>query len=429
MKCSCITLVFLFAIVSFSSYAKKVDIEPQLLVSLTTISFSAEVGISAIALTCNDQWSISNSASSGLHVSPIYPSYNTSPKAPDATGMSSTAIQLAANINLGWNIGNTMEAPSGETGWGNPSITESYVKFVKKCGFNAIRIPCAWNLGHLRNAATAQIDPNWLSRVKEVVGYCVNNNMYVLLNIHWDGGWLEQNCTVAKKDSVNAKQKAFWEQIATTMRDFDEHLMFASANEPNTNSDTTQMAALMSYHQTFVNAVRSTGGRNTYRTLVIQGDNQLINVNAFPTDPTPNRIMYEDHNYTPYQFTCLAADATWGRMFYYWGDGHHSTIEPDRNATWGEESDQITYFQKIETKFIDKGIPVIMGEYGAYRRTPPKDLATQNDAVDYWITYVTRQAITHGIKPFFWDTGGALDRRNDTVLDQCTINAILTGSK
>jgi aryl-phospho-beta-D-glucosidase BglC (GH1 family) len=83
--------------------------------------------------------------------------------------------------------------------------------------------------------------------------------MYVLLNIHWDGGWLEQNCTVAKKDSVNAKQKAFWEQIATTMRDFDEHLMFASANEPNTNSDTTQMAALMSYHQTFVNAVRSTG--------------------------------------------------------------------------------------------------------------------------------------------------------------------------
>ena len=111
--------------------------------------------------------------------------------------------------------------------------------------------------------------------------------MYVLLNIHWDGGWLEQNCTTAKKDSVNAKQKAFWEQIATEMRDFDEHLMFASANEPNTNSDPAQMAVLMSYHQTFVNAVRSTGGRNTYRTLVIQGDNQLISVNAFPTDPTP----------------------------------------------------------------------------------------------------------------------------------------------
>jgi aryl-phospho-beta-D-glucosidase BglC (GH1 family) len=263
----------------------------------------------------------------------LYPNYNTTPIAPDVTGMSSTAVQLAAKMGLGWNIGNTMEAPGGETGWGNPPITENYIKFVKQSGFNAIRIPCAWYL-HMDNATDAHINTEWLNRVKQVVQYCVNNDIYVLLNIHWDGGWLEQNCTPAKKDSVNAMQKAFWEQIATTMRDFDEHLMFASANEPGV-SDASQMAVLLSYHQTFINAVRSTGGRNAYRTLVVQGPSTDITttytlMNTLPTDVVANRMMVEIHNYTPFQFTALNGDASWGKMFYYWGAGHHSTIEPDR---------------------------------------------------------------------------------------------------
>ena len=366
----------------------------------------------------------------------LYPSYNTTPITSDATGMSSTAMQLAAKMGLGWNIGNTMEAPGGETGWGNPPITEDYIKFVKKSGFNAIRIPCAWYL-HMDNKSTAHINTDWLNRVKQVVQYCVNNDMYVLLNIHWDGGWLEQNCTTAKKDSVNAMQKAFWEQIATTMRDFDEHLMFASANEPNV-ADATQMAVLLSYHQTFINAVRSTGGKNDYRTLVVQGPSTDITttntlMNTLPTDVATNRMMVEIHNYTPFQFTALNGDASWGKMFYYWGAGHHSTIEPDRNATWGEESDQNTGFDYMKSKFIDKGIPVLMGEYGAYRRggssNVPKDLAMHNDAVDYWITYVTKQAISHGLKTFYWDTGGILDRSNNTVKDQRSLDAIIAGGK
>jgi aryl-phospho-beta-D-glucosidase BglC (GH1 family) len=259
-----------------------------------------------------------------------------------------------------------------------------------------------------------------------VVQYCVNNDMYVLLNIHWDGGWLENNCTPAKKDAVNAKQKAFWEQIATAMRGFDEHLMFASANEPNAD-DPTKMEVLLSYHQTFVDAVRSTGGRNSYRTLVVQGSSDFIN--AFPTDPTPNRIMYEEHCYTPFQFTALGSDASWGNMFYYWGAGYHSNIEPGRNATWGEEAELTSYFQRMKQKFVDKGIPFLLGEYGAYRRTTPLDTAMHNASVDHWITFVTKQAITNGLKPFFWDTGGALDRRNNTVPDQRTINAIIAGAK
>jgi aryl-phospho-beta-D-glucosidase BglC (GH1 family) len=345
--------------------------------------------------------------------------------------MSSTAVQLAAKFKVGWNIGNTMEAIGGETNWGNPLITESYIQFVKQNGINAIRLPCAWN--QYADQTTAKIQDSWLNRVKQVVQYCVNNDMYVLLNIHWDGGWLDGNINQLKRDSVNAKQKAFWEQIATTLRDFDEHLMFASANEPPVDN-AAQMEILNSYHKTFIDAVRSTGGRNSYRVLVVQGPSTDIDktndlMNVLPADPAANRMMVEVHSYTPYQFTIMDADASWGNMFYYWGAGNHSTIEPGRNASWGEETTLNESFQKLKVKFADRGIPVILGEYGAYRRTTPVDSAKHQASVDHWITFMTRQAIAHGLKPFFWDTGGALDRRNNTVRDARTINAIITGTQ
>lgn len=470
-------------IISLFSCKKISNASPELTINQTALTFAPEGGTQDFSIACNATWNIVNPGSSWLQLntisgssgntvihlktlsengtgstrssiltinssngqarslkvsqtSNIYPSYNTSPKAADAIGMSSNAVQLAAKIKLGWNIGNTLEAPGGETGWGNPAITEDYIKAVKQQGFNAIRLPCAWSWGHLSNQATAQIDPNWLKRVKEIVGYCVNNDMYVLLNIHWDGGWLENNVTQIKQDSVNAKQKALWEQIATTMRDFDEHLMFASANEPSTDN-AAAMAVLSTYHQTFVNAVRSTGGKNAYRVLVVQGPSTDIDktndlMTALPKDPIPDRMMVEVHYYSPFQFCLMDGDASWGKMFYYWGAGHHSTIEPERNATFGEESDVNTAFNKMKMKFADKSIPVLLGEYGAYRRDNtahvPLDLATHNDAVDYWITYITKQAKANGILPFFWDTGGALDRRNYSVKDQRTIMALHKGA-
>jgi endoglucanase len=360
-----------------------------------------------------------------------YPSYNTNPLPPDATGMSSNAVQLASKMKLGLNIGNTLEAIGGETAWGNPLITKSFIDLIKQSGFNAVRIPCSWD--QYASASTAAIQAQWLDRVKQVVQYCIDDSLYVVLNIHWDGGWLENNITTQSQTSVNAKQKAFWEQIATKMRDFDEHLMFASANEPNVN-DATQMNVLLSYHQTFVNAVRSTGGRNTYRVLVVQGPSTDIDktntlMNTLPTDPTPNRMMTEVHFYSPYQFCLMEQDASWGNMFYYWGQNNHSTIEPARNSTWGEEDYVIAEFQKMKTQFADKGIPVILGEYGAYRRTTPLDMDKHQASVDHWATFVTNQALAHGLETFWWDTGGLLSRNSNTVKDQRTLNALLLGAQ
>ncbi len=483
-------LIFLSVVLFFVACDDTEQVDPILTVSVSEVNFEAEGGQSSIIIECNGSWSTSNSVSwlqlsqlSGSdgstsidlttignstgatrsttlvisssngqsrritvsQPSQLFPSYNTSPQVPDATGMNSTAIELAAKIKLGWNIGNTMEAP-GVTGWGNPAITEDYVKAVKQQGFNAIRIPCAWDWDwredysyagdniHIEDYKTARIKSEWLNRVKEVVGYCVNNDMYVLLNIHYDGGWLEHNCKPEKKDLVNAKQKAYWEQIATVMRDFDEHLMFASANEPAVNTE-EEMEVLHSYHQTFINAVRSTGGRNSYRVLVVQGPSTNIeksnDLMDMPSDEIEGRLMAEVHFYNPSQFCILNEDVSWGKMAYYWGKDYHSDIEPERNATYGEEDEVDQSFSLAKSKFVDKGIPVIMGEYGAYRRgnteNVPKELEKHNNSVDHWITYVTRKALENGLIPFWWDTGVVIDRSNYTIKDQRTLDAIMAG--
>lgn len=364
-----------------------------------------------------------------------YPSYNISPLAPDQMGMTSTATQIAANMTLGINIGNTMEAQYNENGWGNPNITQALIDSYKQRGFNAIRIPCNWNWSHVPDSTTAKIDPAWLARVQQVVQYCVNDGMYAILNIHWDHGWLELNCTTTAQAAVNAKQKALWEQIATQMRGFDQHLLFASANEPNA-TDSTEMRVLLSYHQTFINAVRSTGGHNSYRTLVIQGPkggdivytNNLMN--TMPTDPASNRLMVEIHNYTPWNFCLLDADQSYGNRFFYWGSGYHTTFDVANNPTWGEESTISENFQMMKAKFVDHGIPVIMGEFAAMSRNLMGDSLNFNLASRaYWYNYNMRQALANGIHPFLWDIGSLINRSTYAVQDQRNLAALVQGAQ
>jgi aryl-phospho-beta-D-glucosidase BglC (GH1 family) len=342
--------------------------------------------------------------------------------------MTRTATEIAGRIKLGWNIGNTLEAVGGETAWGNPAVTQKLIDKVKTLGFDAVRVPCAWN--QYADQKTAEISRDWLDRVKEVLQYCIDADLYVLLNIHWDGGWLENHVDAIDRNAVIAKQRAFWEQIATHMRDFDERLMFASANEPDAKTP-EQADILMSYHQAFIDAVRSTGGRNANRVLVVQApctdmERAVSLWKSLPVDTVPNRLMLEVHNYTPFQFTGLASDADWGKMFYYWGKDRHSTIEPERNATFGEEDFIGAQMLAIRERYIRAGVPVLMGEFGAMRRrVGPKDMAVHNAAVTHWTKYNTQQALANGIVPFLWDIGNVIDRRSLAVTDQATLNAML----
>lgn len=394
---------------------------------------------SASSLSTSSSSSSSSVSSAASSASSVYADFNTSPKTADSTGVGSTAMQLASKIKLGLNIGNTLEATGGETAWGNPMITASFVQFAKQSGFNAIRLPVAWD--QYANLQTAQISATWLQRVKDVVQYCVDNDLYVIVNIHWDGGWLENHVLPESKSAVNAKQKAYWQQIATSLRDFDEHVMFASANEPNVET-AEQMSVLLSYHQTFIDAVRATGGKNAYRVLIVQGPstdvdktNQLMT--TMPVDTTPDRLMVEVHYYTPWNFTGMTKDETWGNQFFYWGKDFHSSTDTAHNPTWGEEDTVDAKMALMKTQFVDKGIPVIIGEFGAMdRKTVTANAAILNGAAldlhhagrAYYFKYVTGKTLADGMVPFYWDTGSLLDRNLNSVIDQQSLTALQEGT-
>ncbi len=346
-----------------------------------------------------------------------------------------TATQIASQMKVGWNLGNTLEAICGENAWGNPTTTQALISAVKNAGFNTVRLPVAWDCH--ADESTHEIDAAWLARVKEVVDYCINADLYVLINIHWDGGWLENNVTPDAQASVNIKQEAYWTQIANNFKDYDERVLFASANEPNVE-DATGMSVLMTYHQTFINAVRATGGNNSSRTLVIQGPSTDIEktnnlMNTLPTDQIDDRLMVEIHYYTPYQFTLMSEDASWGNMFYYWGNGYHSTVEPSRNATWGEESDVERLFGLMKTKFVDNGIPVLIGEALATKRSTPAELALHLASRNYFHQYLVNSALSKGMILYYWDTGSIpdnalFDRNTGAVADQTALDAIMEGA-
>lgn len=408
----------------------------------------------------------------------IFPSYNTSAIPADATGMTSTPSQIANNITYGWNFYNTMEAPGGETGWGNPVITQQQFDLLKANGVNAVRIPVRYdatiaNGGHIINPATAQIDPAWLARVHQVVQYAINDGIYVTINIHYDPGNNNGNNgnnpstqpTGTIQDTANAKHRAFWEQIATAMRDFDEHLMFASLNE-TVGSDIPSMLAVMRYHQSFINAVRSTGGKNVYRTLVIQSPSASTDIlnqyfdptNAYktpslPTDITHNRMMLEFHYYSPSQYCILGGndntttpqDASWGKELYFWGsrmtylnpatgkyESYHTTnpLFLDRNCTYNEENYADSIMHTVKARFAAKGIPLFMGEYApndhfARLTGYPADSLKSRASETHFTAYIAQQAKANGVIPFLW--AGVFDRSNPAnavVGDPVTLDSV-----
>ncbi|ASB50110.1 cellulase family glycosylhydrolase [Alkalitalea saponilacus] len=365
----------------------------------------------------------------------LYPSYNISPPEPDMTGVERTASELAQDILIGWNIGNSLEVPSGETGWGNARTTQALIDAVQAAGFNAIRIPCAWNSYADQN--TAEIDPNWLARVKEVVDYCINNDMFVIINTHWDGGWLEENPFYSKQDEINLKFTAFWEQIATYFRDYDERLLFAGTNEVRADygiPTTEHITVQQSFNQNFVTTVRSTGGRNAYRNLIVQTYNTNIdhgiNFHVMPEDNVENRLFAEVHYYDPYQF---ALQDSGSGIYTVWGE---SFIAADSDW-WGQEDHVDRQFAKVKSKFVDNDIPVILGEYGAIHRSAltGEDYEAHKASREYYLEYVTRSAIQHGLIPFYWDNGhrgnngfALFYRSNGNIFDQGALDALMRGA-
>ena len=310
-----------------------------------------------------------------------------------------TSLQLSKLMGAGWNLGNSLEATGGETAWSNPATTQALVNAIKTAGFKSIRIPVSWSQ---YADANYNISSTWMARVTEVVNYARAAGLYTIINVHWDGGWLQP--TYANQSAANARLAKLWTQIAGNFKNYDDTLLFAGTNEVMVEGDygapTAEHTTVQNgFNQVFVNAVRATGGNNAVRHLIVQGFNTSIDYTdksaTLPTDTATSRLMMEVHYYDPYNFTLNASSSIW-----QWGAG-----APDATATeaWANESYVDAQFQKMKTRFVDKGVPVILGEYGAISRT---DISGAEKYRQAWDQYITQAAFTRGLVPVYWDNGG-----------------------
>ena len=342
---------------------------------------------------------------------------------PDITGVESDAFALFKKIKVGWNLGNSLESYNeglenhmdAETSWGNPKVEKWMIDAVKSAGFNTVRIPVRW-YPHVTDQNTmAEISSDWLNRVKEVVDYCIDNGMYVILNTHHED-WLESHPLESEAETVLMKERNLWTAIATFFKDYDEHLIFSGTNEVEINwaaPTAENLRAQNNFNQCFVDAVRSTGGKNYYRNLIIQTyatnpdyafSDYANGKLTFPTDVVENRIAIEFHYYRPAGFSYMDF-ADYAETVYYWGRDYIW----NNPGTSNEQEDYVNWlFGKIKKEWVDKGYPVVMGEYGVV--TPPKDKSNDNindlaDTKKYYMKYITSAAKRNGIVPIVWDNG------------------------
>lgn len=356
-----------------------------------------------------------------------------------------TAREVADKMIPGINLGNTLEACNCswlsnkldyETGWQPTKTTQKIIDYYKELGFKSVRIPVAWYVH--TSGSNYTIDSAWMNRVKQIVDYCVNFGLYVVLNDHWDSGWVENSFDDTSEKNVAEKcsiMKRLWTQIANRFKYYDEHLIFAGLNEPNSDN-ATKVKALLQYEQAFIDAVRSTGGNNATRVLAVQGPNtdidrtcDLYDIDLL-NDSAEDALLLEVHFYGPYNFAQMMKDEDWGKMAYYWGSGNHMRTST-HNATWGEEKWVEGQFAKMK-KFTEKGIPVIIGEYGAeWREMPAGESQMKHDAsVELWYKTVTESAIKNGCVPMAWDVNSPrtiVNRATLTINCQPGYDGIMAG--
>ena len=340
---------------------------------------------------------------------------------PEMRDISTT--ELVQDMGIGINLGNTFEScgdwieqwgdgsvESYETAWGSPVITQEMIAGYAAEGFGVLRIPVAWsNL----MAADYTISPEYLKRVMQVTDWAMDTGMYVIVNIHYDGGWFADFST--QKDTCMQKYTRIWEQLSDAFQDYNDHLMLESLNEEGcwddiwnrySGDDSQKKEAydlLLEINQTFVDTVRASGGNNAKRHLLIAGYATDIDLTCdelfrMPEDPE-HRMAVSVHYYAPAGFAILEEDADWGKARPQWGSPR--------------EQRELAYnLDKMTKAFSAKGIPVIIGEYGC----PKKNKA--EDSVRLYLSSVCREASARGFCPILWDvTDSHYDRTTCKMTD------------
>jgi len=349
------------------------------------------------------------------------------------------AMSFAAEMKIGWNLGNTFDGHSrlmpSETSWQSARATQELMDKAAAYGFGAARIPVTWGqkLGGYENLRrnpgqitlsieeieALELDAAWLDRVAEVVEYANNAGMKAIINIHHDGAdsshWLSvktADLTGENKAKVDAIFKTLWKQIAEKFKNTGDYLIFEGFNELHDGSwsdgNDAQHKRIDELNQLFVNTVRSSGGKNADRFLLIHGwvtrPSVTVRKLVMPSDSAVDRLIVGFHYYDPYDFSGSGNWETWGSKSLTGSNG------------WANENYVRNTFNSVKSRFIDNGIPVIIGEYGAVNQITDKGKEHRK----YYMEYVTKYARDCGFIPFYWDNAGFGININQTTGAQST---------
>lgn len=319
------------------------------------------------------------------------------------------ALEFTRNMKLGWSIGNTLDATddSGaitndldlESAWVGSKITPELINSIKAAGFNTVRVPISWH-NHMDESFT--INQAFMDRINEVVDYVIDNDMYCIINIHHD---IDKNYYYPDSEHLESSQKyteAVWKQISERFADYGDKLIFEGINEPrlkdtglewtvNTNSEkgVDSIECINKLNQTFVDTVRATGGNNAERYLMVPGyaaaaDGALTDLFRLPEDTADNKIIVSVHAYTPYNFALQEVGG--GGSTEEWSMDNPNDTSPITN-----------FMDGLYDKFISKGTPVVIGEFGA--RNKKENLQARVDFAAYYVA----AARDRGITCCWWD--------------------------
>ncbi len=320
-----------------------------------------------------------------------------------------TTMELVNEMGLGINLGNTLDAtgdwinPSSilnyEQAWGSPIITQQIIEGYAEAGYTSMRIPVTWSNMMLRNHT---IHPSLLSRVETIVNWVLDCGMVAIINLHHEGEWIRE---IPTNNEAREKFISVWEQICQRFEKYGDHLMFEPMNEigfddiwtPWSGGETEKARAfghVNDLNQLFVDVVRESGGNNAKRHLLVE----IYNTGAeyaydphtrIPTDPA-GRLALTVHYYSPAVFAILGngEDAGWGVGVESWG-------------TAAEIAELNDVMELLKINCVDKGIPVIVGEYGAN----PQDRT--REVIRLYHVSVTEAIYSHGMCPMLWDTPGS----------------------
>ena len=341
-----------------------------------------------------------------------------------------TAMDYAGEMGIGINLGNTFESfwsdenneTTGaqiigantpynyETCWGAVYTSADAVKGMKDAGFNTVRIPVYWG-NMMENDGKYIINDDYFDRVQEVIDYCRDNDLYVIINIHHYDEFLIKNKT---KEEVLEITENLWTQIAERYKDYPDYVVFEGFNESLgshreednfTNNEVYDYVNEM--NQTFVSAVRATGGNNAERILIVSGywtniDNTTKDLFKMPTDSATDRLMVSVHYIDN---ACYWTNRIGGT---YW------------------KSYSIAQCELLKKAFTDKGIPVFVGEctsiYEAERFVSDAEYAESADCLEY----ILDMAVDYGFVPVLWDVNDHFYSRTENKIKSDSDQEVIT---